>query len=128
MTSEQLHEQLAACKAALEANRELLSEMLRVGHDKWNGFEPHILLKQTHDALYGLAAAADETPPASGVAGDGPISAAASNDRIAELEQALRESTELMQTVLASNATTGWRYLRGRIAANERLLGGNKNG
>lgn len=51
-----------------------------------------------------------------------------SADRIAELEQALRESTELLHTILVSNATSGWRCLRGRIADNERLLGGNNNG
>lgn len=47
---------------------------------------------------------------------------------IAELERALRESTDLMEIVRSSNAMSGWRYLRGRIAANERLLGGNNDG
>lgn len=48
-------------------------------------------------------------------------------DRIAELEAALRESTELM----CEYNEIDWaedKELSGRIAANERLLGGNNDG
>ena len=130
MAEKQLHEQLAACKAALaqyaDANNwtkisDVSLEIVWSADTIQNGRE---LAQRTLEHL----AAADETPSQSGVAGDGPISAAASNARIAKLERALRESTNLLleakpyQFFVSRSAIA--KQVADRIAANERLLGG----
>ena len=122
------NEQLAACKAALKLCVIELAYLkkqsqAREGGSVWTAW------KEGTNVLAQLAAA-DETPPQSGVALDGPISASASNARIAELEQALRESTGLLgglrRHMLDAMTEDEAADSRSRITANERLLKGGR--